>query len=76
MITADPRDFTVNLRTREVRHKSGAIVTFFQYPSYTEWRMADSGSIHNPKLFGGSPRELLRTAKEAALAAGMTHRKP
>jgi hypothetical protein len=48
----------------------------YQYPSESEWASADVGIIQNPDLFEGSRTELLRAAKEAALIAGMKHRKP
>jgi hypothetical protein len=76
MISVDPKDLTVDLATRTVRHKAGAMVTFYQYPSESEWLSADVGIIQNPGLFEGSRTELLRAAKEAALIAGMKHRKP
>jgi hypothetical protein len=76
MIGVDPKDLAVDVATRTVRHKSGAIVTFYQYRSESEWLSIDVGIIQNLSLFEGSRTELLRAAKEAALIAGMKHRKP
>ena len=68
MITADPKDFTVDLTTREVRHKSGASVIFHQQPSESDWLMTDSDCIQNSKLFEGSPRELLTVVGRLSVA--------
>jgi hypothetical protein len=71
-----PEDLAVDVATRTVRHKAGAIVTFYQHPSESEWVSANVGIIQNPGLFEGSRTELFRAAKEAASIAGMKHRKP
>jgi hypothetical protein len=76
MITADPKDFTVDLVTREVRHKSGAAVCFREYQTEAEWRLSRVGSLICPDLFQGLHKDLLAAAKHAAIAAGMKHRKP
>ena len=75
MITPDPKDFSVDLSAREVRHKSGAVVSFSEYVSYVDWKTSDSGKIRNADRFEGPDTELLRVAKEVALRSGMTHKK-
>jgi hypothetical protein len=72
MTKPDPTDFTVDLVTREVRHKSGAAVSYYEYPEPADWLSAP-GSTLNGHLFDGPLDEL---AKRAALAAGMTHQRP
>lgn len=64
-------NFTVDLHAREVRHPSGAVVSFYEYRSEADWRASDSVTLHNPDLYSGPAEELGRLAKEAALAAGM-----
>jgi hypothetical protein len=75
MTMAESKDFIVDLATREVRHGSGAIVSFSEYPTEAQWLVSRVGGISNPEHFQGLHAELLAGAKKAALAAGMTHRK-
>jgi hypothetical protein len=76
MAAGNPKDFTVDLASREVRHKSGAVVSFGEYPTQAQWLLSRVGDIRKPDLFKGLHAELLAGAKTAALAAGMTHQKP
>ena len=77
MMTVNTSDFTVDLAARAVRHaKSGVVVWFYEYENPREWLKADSVNIRNPHLFDGDINDLAAAAKRAALAAGMTHRKP
>lgn len=70
----DPGDtFTVDIAAREVRHSSGASVSFYRYTSDDDWRASDVVTLRNPDLYDGPPAELGRLAKEAAVAAGMGH---
>ncbi|MGO8847536.1 MAG: hypothetical protein ACLQFI_19815 [Methylocella sp.] len=69
-------DFTVDLAKREVRHVSGVIVQFCEYPTREAWLATDSVEIRNRDLFDGDTAELAEGAKHAAVAAGMTHQKP
>ena len=61
---------------REVRHVSGVIVSFYEYPTREAWLASDSVHVRNPDLFDGDSNELAAGAKRAALAAGMMHQKP
>jgi hypothetical protein len=65
--------FTVDVEQRIVTHTSGASASFYRYETDDDWRRTDVVTLHNPVLFPGSQREFARLAKEAALAAGMTH---
>jgi hypothetical protein len=68
-------EFSVDLDKREVHHKCGASVSFYEYIEAEDWLSA-GGSVRNAYLFDGSAEEFLRLAKEAALAAGMPHERP
>jgi hypothetical protein len=77
MLTVNTSDFTVDSAERSVRHtKSGVVVWFYEYENPEDWLKADSLSIGNPDLCDGDINDLAAGAKRAALAAGMTHRKP
>jgi len=77
MMTVNTSDFTVDLAERAVRHtRSGVVVWFYEYENPGDLLEADSVNIRNPDLFDGNINDLAAAAKRAALAAGMTHRKP
>jgi len=69
-------DFAVDLDAREVRHSSGAIVTFREYESRDEWLNSSTAHIRNADRFPGHSTEFVKAAREAAVAAGMAHKKP
>jgi hypothetical protein len=77
-LAAEPNlgDFTVDLATREVRHRSGASVSYYEYLDADDWLSTSGGLTRNAYFFDGSCEEFLKLAKQAALAAGMTHRRP
>ena len=64
MSTIDPKDLTVDVKTRTVRHSSGAEVKL---------PLGSRVVIHNGDLFTftGPEAELVEAAKRAAIAAGM-----
>ena len=62
MSTIDPKGLTVDLKTRTVRHSSGAEVKL---------PLGNRVVIHNGDLFAGPEAELVEAAKRAAIAAGM-----
>ena len=65
-------EFTVDLDNREVHHKCGASISFYEYVEPGNWLLA-GGSVRNGYLFNGSLDDFLRLTKEAALAPRMTH---
>lgn len=70
-------DFEVNLAERRVTHKpSGIIASFYEYHTEDDWRKSDSVTLRDNPAYTGDRRELARAAKAAALAAGMTRKKP
>jgi hypothetical protein len=75
MQTDDFSDFTVDVPKREVTHKSGASVTFYEYPNEADWLSA-GGVSRNPHLYDGPLSEFVDRARKAAIAAGMTHATP
>lgn len=75
-MTDDYTDFTVDLAARRVTHRSGAAVTFHEYPSERDWLRTDAVTLENPSLYDGPEFELGRLAKEAAIAGGMKRCKP
>jgi hypothetical protein len=62
MPSIDPKDLTVDVKTRTVRHSSGAEVKL---------PLGSRVVIHNGDLFTGPEAELVEAAKRAAIAAGM-----
>ena len=62
MSTIDPKDLTIDVKTRTVRHSSGAEVKF---------PLGSRVVVHNGYLFTGTEAELVEVAKRAAIAAGM-----
>ena len=62
MSTIDPKDLTIDVKTRTVRHSSGAEVKF---------ALGSRVVIHNGDLFAGPEAELVAAEKRAAIAAGM-----
>src|SRR5262249_26251643 len=60
--TIDPKELTVDVKTRTVRHGSGAEVKL---------PLGSRVVIHNGELFSGPDAELVEAAKRAAIAAGM-----
>lgn len=72
-----PEDFDVNLEERRVTHKpSKIVISFYEYNSEDDWRKSDSATLRDNPEYAGDRLELARAAKEAALALGMTARKP
>lgn len=76
MIKTVINDFTVDMQKRTASHKSGAVVSFYEYETEADWLAAGICNVSNPDLYGGSIDELGAVARRAALAAGMTHQKP
>jgi len=68
-------NFVVNLATREARHSTGARATFREYQTEHEWLTSDVVIVHDPDFYPGLQSELAQLAKQAALKAGMKHRR-
>jgi hypothetical protein len=69
--------FVVDLLDRTVIHKpSGIWFSFYEYHSEDDWRKTDSVIYRDNPDFTGDRRALAAAAKRAALAKGMTARKP
>jgi hypothetical protein len=69
---AEPRDFDVDLVERLVRHKpSGIEIEFYEYPNEEDWKRSDSALLRDNPIWPGDRYELARSAKQAAMAAGM-----
>jgi hypothetical protein len=70
-------DFDVDLAERLVRHKpSGIEISFYEYLNEEDWKKSDTATLRDNPFWPGDRYELARLAKEAAVAAGMTSRKP
>ena len=69
--SSEGAEWSVDLHNRLVRHQSGAEVVFYRYVNQFEWVQTDDAVCRNPLLYPGSINELVRCAKEQALAAGM-----
>ena len=72
-----PRDFMVNLAERRVIHKvSGIWFKFYEYTNEEDWQRSDSVIYRDNPAWVGDRAELAAAAKEAAIDAGMTARRP
>jgi hypothetical protein len=73
-----PKDqFDVDLSERKVTHKpSGIWFSFYEYQNEDDWQRSDSVIFRENPAWDGDRRALAASAKAAALAAGMTARKP
>lgn len=70
-------DFVVDLDQRTVLHKpSGVWISFYEYQNEKDWKASDSVTLRDSPKFAGDLRALARDAKRAAIAAGMTARRP
>jgi hypothetical protein len=76
MLRPDPKDFSVDLVARRVRHSSGAGVVFPAYEDEATWLKSDTVTIENGELFRGPEVGLAAGALRAALAAGMGYTVP
>ena len=63
-------DFVVDLSSREVRHRSGVVVEFYEYETREDWLIPSSALVKNP-LFPGDSSKLVAAARRVAEAAGM-----
>lgn len=66
-------DWSVDLKTRTVRHVSGAEATFYPYTNERDWVASDVVQCHNPYLYPDGEAEFARQAKHIALARGMKY---
>ena len=73
MFRPDPKDLAVDLAAWSVRHSSGAVIKFRSYECEADWLRSDVGTIERGDLFRGPQDELIRGAKQAAIAAGMRY---
>jgi len=72
-----PDDFDVDLRERKVIHKpSGMWFSFYEYNTEDDWKDSTSVIYRDNPDWPGDRRELAAAAKHAAVAKGMTARKP
>ena len=51
-------DFTADLAERVVRHSSGVVVWFYEYPTPEAWLASDDAHLRNPDLFAGDSIDL------------------
>jgi hypothetical protein len=68
-------DFTVDLVERKVRHSTGAVIGFHEYPNEELWDTA-TGHLIESGQFTGSVDDLLSVAKLVARAHGMKCQRP
>jgi hypothetical protein len=69
-----PHTLRFDLKTRGVRHVSGAVVVFREYANEDDWfdaGVSAASLIENGFAFRGPQAELVRVAREVALHAGM-----
>ena len=72
-----PDDFVVDLTERTVLHKpSGIWFSFYEYNNEKDWEQSDSVTYRDNPSFTGDRMKLAAAAKEAAIATGMTARRP
>ena len=74
-VSAD--EFDVDLKDRKVLHKSSGIwFSFYEYLNEEDWGRSDSVIYRDNPEWAGDRKQLAASAKEAAIAKGMTARKP
>jgi hypothetical protein len=70
-------EFEIDLAERSVTHTgSGIRFSFYEYENENDWRESDSVIYRENPNWDGNRRELAAAAKEAAIAGGMTARRP
>ncbi len=72
------QDLVVDLasRTVAVRDIPGCTFSFYEYVHAEDWLLADTCWVTNPHLLPGPASQFAAIAKQAAMSAGMRHRKP
>ncbi|MFI5387595.1 MAG: hypothetical protein ACHQ50_15920 [Fimbriimonadales bacterium] len=77
MIQFPPAEFDVDLDERTVFHRPSEIrLWFYEYQNDDDWHKSDSVTLHDNPKWDGDRMALARDAKEAAILAGMTARRP
>lgn len=72
-----PEDFDVDLHGRKAFHRAtGICCCFNEQPNQQLWDADNSVAIHDNPCFHGDRQQLAQNAKRAAIAAGMTYRRP
>ena len=72
-----PDEFDVDLAERRVTHKpSGIWFWFYEYPNEDDWLKSDSVTYRDNPGWKGDRNLLASSAKSAAVARGMTARRP
>jgi len=70
-------DFEIDLTRRLVTHKPSKIgLSFYEYQTELDWEQSDTVTFRDNPKWPGDRRKLAAAAKVAAVAAGMTARKP
>ena len=72
-----PDEFDVDLLERRVTHRpSGIWFSFYEYPNEDDWLRSDSVTYRDNSAWDGDRNVLAASAKNAAVAQGMTARRP
>ena len=72
-----PDEFDVDLVERRVTHRaSGIWFSFYEYLDEDDWRKSDSVTYRDNPAWEGDRNLLVASAKNAAMAKGMTARRP
>jgi hypothetical protein len=72
-----PDEFDVDLVERRVTHRaSGIWFSFYEYLDEDDWHKSDSVTYRDNPTWEGDRNLLATSAKNAAMAKGMTARRP